>query len=274
MGLVTLGSVTDLQFGHEGCVALVGSHGAAATGRYALGHGVGGLICHDAGIGADEAGIGALQIFESVQRPAAAVAHMSARIGDADDMLANGVLSRTNPTGTALGVRAGIGAREAAGLFSTFQVSGAPANGPSADFGRYSLMNAAPTSRFGGVCVVALDSASLIGDEDDGAIVITGSHGGLPSNSSGRALKANPVVAVFNDAGLGKEDAGVARLPVLQQQGVPGVCVDANSARIGDARSTYETGVISVVNEMAVSIGARKGKPLKNWIAELTEAAP
>ena len=49
-------------------------------------------------------------------------------------------------------------------------------------------------------------------------VVVSGSHGGL---SAGRfALQAQTFLAIFNDAGVGKDGAGVAALSLLAQAGM------------------------------------------------------
>ena len=94
-----------------------------------------------------------------------------------------------------------------------------------------------------------------------GCIVVSGSHGGA---SSGRfALQAAPRLAVFNDAGIGKDQAGIAALAMLQAAGIAACTVAHTSARIGDARSTLDDGVISQVNAAAAAMGLRVGVRLR-----------
>ena len=118
---------------------------------------------------------------------------------------------------------------------------------------------------------MALDTASDLSHADDGRIVITGSHGGVPGNLDTRAAKADPRFIAFNDAGRGIADAGVRRLPLLAAQGIAAVAVDAMTACIGDAVSTYETGLISVANEIAVGLGALPGQRLKDLVQRLVQ---
>jgi hypothetical protein len=95
-------------------------------------------------------------------------------------------------------------------------------------------------------------------------MAVTGSHGGI---SAGRfALQAQVRLAVFNDAGVGKDAAGIAALPLLQSHGVAACAVAHDSARIGDARSTLEDGVISQVNDAAAALGACAGLRLADWL--------
>ena len=113
-----------------------------------------------------------------------------------------------------------------------------------------------------------LDSITqALGGHAAGAAVVTGSHGGL---SAGRyALEAGVALAVFNDAGVGLDDAGIAALPLLQAQGIAACTVAHGSARIGEAASTLATGVISRANSAAAALGARPGLPLQGWLQTL-----
>ena len=67
--------------------------------------------------------------------------------------------------------------------------------------------------------------------------------------------------AFYNDAGVGVDDAGLARLAVLDEQGIPAATVDAATARIGDGRSTYRDGLLSCVNAAADALGMMKVGP-------------
>ena len=101
-----------------------------------------------------------------------------------------------------------------------------------------------------------------------GRIVVSGSHGGV---SSGRyALQAAPRLAVFNDAGLGKDGAGIAALAMLQAEGIAACTVAHTSARIGEARSTLDDGVISFVNPAAEAMGLHAGARLREALAALS----
>ena len=119
--------------------------------------------------------------------------------------------------------------------------------------------------------VWALDSASLVRTEDVGAVVLTGSHGGLIGGDPARALKADALAAAFNDAGVGADAAGITRLPALSARGIPAFAVDAMSARIGDGRSTYEDGIVSAVNDAARDLGAHPGMSACDFVSLLTE---
>ena len=71
----------------RGQVLITGSHGGAYVGYLAARAGLRALIANDAGVGKDQAGIGSLALCEQSGMAAAAIAHDSARIGDAEHML-------------------------------------------------------------------------------------------------------------------------------------------------------------------------------------------
>ena len=100
-----------------------------------------------------------------------------------------------------------------------------------------------------------------------GRIVVSGSHGGV--SSARYALQAAPRLAVFNDAGVGKEGAGIAALALLQAAGIGACTVAHSSACIGDARSTLDEGVVSHANAAALALGIQPGAALRDALAVL-----
>ena len=82
--------------------------------------------------------------------------------------------------------------------------------------------------------VVVMDSITKVTAEDTGGVIVSASHGGA---SSGEFALEVPLKAVFfNDAGVGKDDAGIAALRMLQESGVAGGTVSHTTARIGDSQ--------------------------------------
>jgi hypothetical protein len=124
----------------------------------------------------------------------------------------------------------------------------------------------------GGVRVHAIDSAGLVLAEDAGHIVATGSHGALLGGKPETAIKIPVFAALYNDADFGIEDAGIARLPVLDARGIAGASVSAWSARIGDGQSTYRDGFVSAVNARAAQCGGEIGISAKELVALLVAA--
>ena len=106
--------------------------------------------------------------------------------------------------------------------------------------------------------------------EDRRKILVSGSHAGLLGGSADDGvLGVDAFAAFFNDAGGGKDEAGFARLPTLDSRDIAGATVSAYSARIGDGRSTYDTGVLSRVNEVARRLELREGMSAREAVARL-----
>lgn len=116
-----------------------------------------------------------------------------------------------------------------------------------------------------GAPILLLDSITEALNHAPGAVVVSGSHGGT---SSGRyALQARPLLVVFNDAGVGKDGAGIRALAMLQHEGIAACAVAHHSARIGEAQSTWQDGVLSHVNAAALALGAQPGARVCEWLA-------
>lgn len=233
-------------------VLVCGSHAGAYAGYLAVRAGVRAVVLNDAGIGLDQAGIGALAHCQALGIAAAAVAHTSARIGDAQDMLACGVISRCNAIAASTGVAAGMSCAEAGALLRS-----APAS--RGDSAAYDEARSVVGVNRHGLRIVCLDSVSLVAPQDAGQIVLSGSHGGIVSGQRGLAIGVAAAAAFYNDAGIGKDEAGVGRLAVLDEMGIAAATVAAASARIGDGRSTYESGILSRVNAIATGLEMAPG---------------
>ena len=105
--------------------------------------------------------------------------------------------------------------------------------------------------------VILADSITMTTPDDAGAIVVCGSHGG--TSSAAFALEVPLAAVFFNDAGVGKDRAGIVALDILQQRDVAAATVAHTSARIGDSRDTWDNGVISYVNPAARALGLAPG---------------
>jgi len=115
--------------------------------------------------------------------------------------------------------------------------------------------------------VILVDSITKIEPEDVGAIIVSASHGG---QSSGEFALAIPLTAVlFNDAGIGKDEAGIAGLVMLEKRGIASCAVSHESGRIGDAADMWEHGTISRVNGTAAKKGARTGMSVREAVRTL-----
>ncbi len=112
-----------------------------------------------------------------------------------------------------------------------------------------------------------VDSITELGPHDAGCIAVSGSHGGL--SSARYAQAARPWLSVFNDAGVGKDQAGIAGLQVLQRAGLAALAVSHTSACIGQADSSWRDGVVSHLNAAAIALGFAAGEPLAPQIRAL-----
>lgn len=104
------------------------------------------------------------------------------------------------------------------------------------------------------------DSIAEITPAHAGCLVISGSHGGR--SAAAYALAVPLALVAFNDAGVGKERAGIVALGLLEATGTPCITVSHLSARIGDARDAWHSGTISFVNDAARIRGMRVGEAL------------
>jgi hypothetical protein len=265
---LVLDSVTHLADGVRGRVALCASHGGIYSGWYAAHRGLAGAILHDAGIGRDRAGVAGLDWLARIAVPAAAIGHLSARIGDGADCLARGVLSEVNARATALGLAVGMRAAEALERLAAADLLEPPCV-PQIAEARSEIAAAGRA----GIRVFALDSNSLVTAADAGHIVVTGSHGGLLGGRPETAVKHPVLAAVYNDAGGGIDGAGVSRLPALDARGIAAAAVDAATARIGEAMSTWNDGIVSAVNDRAARLGGRVGQTCRAFVAAVLDAA-
>jgi DNA repair ATPase RecN len=116
--------------------------------------------------------------------------------------------------------------------------------------------------------MLLVDSITQALGQGAGKVVVTGSHGGM---ISGRfALQAEVQAVVFNDAGVGKDDAGIAALQLLQGEGIAACTVSNDSVRIGDAVSTLDDGLISYMNDVARQQGGQTGQRCREWVVSLS----
>ena len=99
---------------------------------------------------------------------------------------------------------------------------------------------------------------------------MSASHGGASSGEV--ALDLAPLkMAVFNDAGVGKDHAGIAALRMLQARGVAGATVSHTSARIGDSQDTWDHGMVSHANAQARTLGVLPGTRLCEVLGRLVQ---
>jgi hypothetical protein len=115
--------------------------------------------------------------------------------------------------------------------------------------------------------VILMDSITKVTADDKGAMVVCASHGGTSSGEF--ALEVPLKVVIFNDAGGGKDDAGIAALAMLQKKGVAGATVAHTSGRIGDSMDMWENGTLSHVNAVARELGLAEGARVREVLGNI-----
>jgi hypothetical protein len=100
---------------------------------------------------------------------------------------------------------------------------------------------------------VIIDSVTTFGPEERGRAALAGSHAGV--YAAYLAAKAGVKAVILSDAGVGREQAGIGGLKLLEKLGVPGAAIGHRSARIGDGADGIRRGIITHVNGPAAQVG-------------------
>ena len=112
-----------------------------------------------------------------------------------------------------------------------------------------------------------VDSITQLGPQDEGCVAVSGSHGGL--SSARYALAVRPLLSIFNDAGIGKDEAGLAALRFLEERLLATCTVSHDSARIGEAQSTLDNGIVNHLNLQARALGLAPGQSCRHLVEHL-----
>ena len=229
--------------------------------------GIRGVVLNDAGVGKNEAGIKGLPYLDRIDLPAATADAATCHIADAEHMLDHGTISHVNAAARRLGCAVGQTVRACAERMTTASIVTTPP--PEISGGkRYLVRNESGEPR-----VICLDAAPLLEPADAGQIVITGSHAamfrGRPDGVVGPEVRA----IFFSDAGVGLDNAGIARLADLDKRDMPAATASAASAPIGDARAILRDGIISHANAAATRLGAGQGMSVHDFVEHLLEQA-
>lgn len=258
--VVVMDSVAFASLENAGDVIVTGSHGGTSAGEYAERFGVAAIVCNDAGFGKADAGIAGLAAVELAGIAGIAVGHTSARIGDGKDVWDNGIVTFANGLAAGAGVRVGQLVKDQVSALLPRLTSKEEAGSGM----RRTVVLERPRCR-----VVLLDSMSQAEDADRGHVVVAASNGG---KESGRiAVLTRCACAVFNDAGVGKDAAGIAGLTAMDEAGIPGLTVSHTSAIISDGQDTWENGVISHINGAAAAAGFRTCVRVKDAVARFLD---
>lgn len=232
-------------------VAVGASFAGAPTGAMPMRPGVKAWIAHEGGPGKDNAGIAGLALAQRFGIPAAAIATMTGRLSGGMSLI-TGTVSHANEVATSLGVKPGLTGGEAAKLMLKAK-PGTPCNLDGLIDEETHTVKSTPDGS-----IYAVWSFSRVSGPHPNDVFCVASHGGKVMAQY--ALRAQPRGLIANDAGRGLDDSGVDGLLAVEELcQIPAATVSADSARIGDALSTYNDGVISAVNASAERIGVSIG---------------
>jgi hypothetical protein len=116
-------------------------------------------------------------------------------------------------------------------------------------------------TQINGVSITVADSITFLGSDNAGDILVCGSHGGVSAGHYAEKLQLK--AAFFNDAGIGKNNAGIKSLDSLSDLGILACTVDCMSAEIFNAEDALENGIISVCNQLAKDKNIREKMTVK-----------
>ncbi len=119
--------------------------------------------------------------------------------------------------------------------------------------------------------VIAVPAVTKLPPTADGGVVVGGSPGAVHAAYLSAAAGAR--AAIHNDAGIGRDDAGVSGLAWAEAHGMAMAAVLSGSARIGDGADMLRRGVISRANPLAAACGVEPGQSTAE-AAERLKAAP
>ncbi len=248
-----------------GAVVINASHGGVYAAYLAAKLHAAAAIFNDAGVGRDRAGIGGLDYLQDIGIAAATVGHDSARIGDGADMMASGIVTHANGLAAALGVSPWPVLprrcrRTAAGTAERSRATGSvggrvPAHRRSATGLARRLRLARP--------------AGAQGRDRRHRFAWRAARRQAGDRAQIRRARC-PLQRRRDRQGRSRRFASAG----ARRSGIAAATVAAASARIGDARSTYEDGIVSRVNATAAAFGLRAGMSAREFVAVLRRALP
>ena len=120
------------------------------------------------------------------------------------------------------------------------------------------------------VNILTVASCSNVRAEHRAHVVVSGSYGGR--YNAFNAAKWPVRAVIMNDAGIGKNSAGIVGLDFLDQIDLAAATADARACHIGDGDHMLAHGIISYVNRTAAALGCAPGQSVRNC-AERMRAA-
>jgi uncharacterized protein YunC (DUF1805 family) len=234
------------------------------------------VFLNNAGIGKNQAGISGLPHYAAEGILACAVYHYSAEIGVAHDTWESGIVSHTNTQAEEIGIQIGDSVKNA--VVKIINPINLPSSTPKNKNIEFLIEEKKEISKkvdlkkqiqtqIDGVSITVTDSITFLNESNAGDIVVCGSHGGV---SAGHYAKKHRLKAVFfNDAGIGKNNAGIKSLDALSEAGILACTVDCMSAEIFNGQDVLDNGIISVCNQLATSRNITEKMTVKEAIKNI-----
>lgn len=274
-GVILLDSLGDLQPDNSSPILVCGSH-CGDNGTFARklkNCRVKAVFLNNAGIGKNQAGISGLSYYEAENIVACAVDHFSAEIGVARDTWESGIISHTSTLAEEIGIKIGDSVKEAvAKIINLIDLPASTQKNKNSESliiekkentSKVDLKKQIQT-QIDGVNITVADSITFLNESNAGDIVVCGSHGGV---SAGHYAQKHRLKAVFfNDAGIGKNNAGTKSLESLSDAGILACTVDCMSAEIFNGQDILDNGIITVCNQLAKSKNIKEGMMVKEAI--------
>ncbi|WP_346862274.1 hypothetical protein [uncultured Draconibacterium sp.] len=272
--VVLLDSLGDLQPGNTTPILVCGSHcgGNSDLARQIKNCGVKAVFLNNAGIGKNQAGIRGLTYYEAENILACAVDHNSAEIGISRDTWESGIISHTSPRAEAAGIQTGETVKEA--VAKIIDIFNHPSTTQENEHFESQKMSESEGSKKGlkkqikaqieNADITIADSITSLTKNNYGDILVCGSHGGVSAGEYAQRYRLKAVF--FNDAGIGKNNAGIKSLETLHDAGILACTVDCMSAEIFNGQDVLDNGIISVCNQLASTRNIKEKMTVKEAI--------
>ncbi len=270
--VILLDSLGDLQPDNASPILVCASH-CGDNGTFArklTNCHVKAVFLNNAGIGKNQAGICGLSHYEAANILACAVDHNSAEIGVARDTWESGIISHTNTLAEEAGIQPGDSVQESVAKIINLPSSTKENKNAESliieekENGSKVELKKQIQTQINGVSITVADSITFLNESNAGDIVVCGSHGGV---SAGHYAQKHSLKAVFfNDAGIGKNNAGIKSLDTLSDAGILACTVDCMSAEIFNGQDMLENGIISVCNQLAQTRNIKEKMTVKEAI--------
>jgi uncharacterized protein YunC (DUF1805 family) len=119
--------------------------------------------------------------------------------------------------------------------------------------------------------IFTVSASSQVNEGHRGHVIVSGSYGG--EYNAYHAGKWGLRGVVLNDAGVGRDNAGIKGLSYLDAIGLPAATADAWTCHIADGEHMLAHGIVSHVNAAAARLGCKVGETVRA-VAERMRSAP